>query len=62
MGVWRISEFPAPDGKGGELYSAKWNTRGRPVAYLTASPPGALLEVLVHLELAGNSRNDIPYS
>ncbi len=54
MDLWRISKFLELDGKGGELYSARWNTRGQPVAYLAASPPGALLEVLVHLELDEN--------
>jgi RES domain-containing protein len=51
MDLWRLSEYPSLDGEGGRLYSARWNTAGLPVVYLAASPPGALIEVLVHLEL-----------
>ena len=35
-------------GKGGQLTSARWHTRGRPIVYLTSNPAAALLEVLVH--------------
>lgn len=31
--------------------SARWHTAGRPIVYLAETPAGALLEVLVHLEL-----------
>jgi RES domain-containing protein len=51
MYLWRLTEYPSLDGEGGRLYSARWNTAGLPVVYLAASPPGALIEVLVHLEL-----------
>jgi RES domain-containing protein len=51
MELWRISIFPVLDGEGGRLYPGRWNSAGLPVAYLAASPPGALIEVLVHLEL-----------
>ena len=51
MDLWRLSEFPNLSGEGGRLYSARWNTAGRPVTYLAASPAGALIEILVHLEL-----------
>ncbi len=51
MDLWRLTEYPALDGEGGRLASARWHTVGSPVVYLAASPPGALIEVLVHLEL-----------
>ena len=51
MDLWRLTEYPALDGEGGRLASARWHTAGSPVVYLAASPPGALIEVLVHLEL-----------
>jgi RES domain-containing protein len=51
MILWRISNHASLDGDGGLLASARWHFRGHPVVYLAESPPGALLEVLVHLEL-----------
>jgi RES domain-containing protein len=51
MNLWRISEHVSLDGKGGRLANGRWNSAGNPIVYLAASPPGALLEVLVHLEL-----------
>lgn len=51
MDLWRLTEYPSLDGEGGRLYSARWNTAGAPIVYLAASPPGALIEILVHLEL-----------
>ena len=51
MDLWRLTEYPSLDGEGGRLYSARWNTAGLPIVYLAASPPGALIEILVHLEL-----------
>lgn len=51
MDLWRLTEYPSLDGKGGRLYAGRWNTAGEPIVYLAASPPGALIEVLVHLEL-----------
>ncbi|MES2393613.1 MAG: RES family NAD+ phosphorylase [Acidobacteriota bacterium] len=55
MHLWRISKFPTLDGEGGRLYPARWNSGGQPVTYLAASPPGALLEILVHLYLNGST-------
>jgi RES domain-containing protein len=49
--LWRISEFADLSGKGGMRASARWNTIGRRVVYLSDSPTGALLETLVHFEL-----------
>jgi RES domain-containing protein len=51
MNLWCLTEHPSLDGEGGRLYSARWNTAGEPIVYLAASPPGALIEILVHLEL-----------
>lgn len=51
MDLWRISTFPTLDGEGGRLYAARWNSVGAPIVYLAASPPGALIEILVHLDI-----------
>lgn len=51
MFLWRISNHDTLDGRGGLLASARWHTRGRPIVYLAATPAGALVEALVHLEL-----------
>jgi RES domain-containing protein len=49
--LWRISNFATLDGGGGRDYSARWNTAGRQLVYLAESVAGALVEVLVHLEI-----------
>jgi RES domain-containing protein len=49
--LWRISNHRSLTGEGGLHYSARWHTAGRPIVYLAASPAGAMVEVLVHLEL-----------
>ncbi len=51
MLFWRISNYADLTGAGGMLASARWHTAGRPIVYLAETPAGALLEVLVHLEL-----------
>jgi len=51
MFLWRISNYPTLDGRGGLIASARWHSRGHAVVYLAESPAGALIEVLVHLEL-----------
>ena len=51
MFLWRISNHPNLDGRGGLVASARWHTEGRPVVYLAETPAGALVEALVHLEL-----------
>ncbi len=51
MFVWRVSNHATLDGRGGLSASARWHTEGRPIVYLAESPAGALVEVLVHLEL-----------
>ena len=57
MDLWRISEYISLDGEGGRLADGRWNSAGNPVVYLAASPPGALIEALVHLEL---DEDDLP--
>ena len=59
MYVWRISDHHDLLGKGGLRASGRWHTRGSRIVYLADSSPGALLEVLVHLEVDGE---DIPDS
>ena len=51
MDLWRISRHHALDGDGGRLAAGRWNSGGAPVVYLAASAAGALIEVLVHLDL-----------
>jgi RES domain-containing protein len=51
MILWRISNYETLDGRGGLFASARWHSRGRPIVYLANSAAGALVEVLVHLEL-----------
>jgi len=55
MILWRIGRHSTLDGQGGLLASARWHTRRQPIVYLAESPAGALLEVLVHLELTPDS-------
>jgi RES domain-containing protein len=49
--LWRISSYADLSGTGGLRVSGRWHQAGRPVVYAAASPPGAMLEVLVHLEI-----------
>jgi len=49
--LWRISNHSSLSGEGGLRYSARWHTAGSRIVYLAESPAGALIEVLVHLEL-----------
>ncbi|MCY1395164.1 RES domain protein [compost metagenome] len=51
MIFWRISAFADLTGRGGFLAGGRWHTAGRPVVYLAATPAGATLEILVHLEI-----------
>jgi RES domain-containing protein len=51
MVLWRISNDATLDGRGGLYASARWHTQGRPIVYLAGSPAGALVEVIVHLEI-----------
>jgi RES domain-containing protein len=49
--LWRISNHRSLSGEGGLKYAARWHSAGRRVVYLAESPAGAMIEVLVHLEL-----------
>ena len=49
--LWRISNHSTLDGRGGLHASARWHSQGHAIVYLASSPAGALVEVLVHLEL-----------
>lgn len=52
MIVWRISNYADIKGQGGLHAPARWHNKGKPVVYAASSPASALLEILVHLELA----------
>ena len=49
--LWRISNCRSLSGEGGLKYAARWHSAGRRILYLAESAAGAMLEVLVHLEL-----------
>lgn len=51
MILWRISNHADLRGIGGLKAAGRWHSRGRPVVYLAESQPGALLEVLVHIDV-----------
>lgn len=57
--LWRIGvdapEYLADDltGKGAEITGGRWNRRGRPVLYTSASIALACLETMVHLKQRG---------
>jgi RES domain-containing protein len=55
MKLWRISNRVSLGGEGGLRYTARWHSAGSPIVYLAESPAGAMLEVLVHLELDEDS-------
>lgn len=52
MILWRISEHAALDGAGGLVVAGRWHSRGRPIIYAAESSALAMLEILVHLEVA----------
>ena len=52
MVIWRIGNHADLSGAGGIRSSGRWHRRGAPVVYLTEHPALAMLEVLVHFELA----------
>ena len=51
MNLWRISRHRSLNGQGGRLFPGRWNNPGAPVVYLADSPGGAMVEVLVHLQV-----------
>jgi RES domain-containing protein len=55
--LWRISNHLDLSGAGGLKRSARWHTKGRKIVYLSDSPTGALLEIIVHFEI---DPEDIP--
>jgi RES domain-containing protein len=50
--LWRISNYADLHGLGGLKAPARWHTRGHRIVYLSSTPASALLEILVHLEIA----------
>lgn len=52
MTLWRISNHPSRAGDGGLRASGRWHTRGRRIVYGSQNPATALLETLVHFEIA----------
>jgi RES domain-containing protein len=50
--LWRISSFTDLSGDGGLSASGRWHSRGRPIVYLADHPALALLETIVHLQVA----------
>jgi RES domain-containing protein len=51
MRLWRISNFADRSGRGGLSSPGRWHAQRFEIVYLAESPPGALLERMVHLEL-----------
>jgi RES domain-containing protein len=51
MALWRISNHADPSGRGGLTASARWHNQGRSIVYPAETPAGALIEILVHLEV-----------
>ena len=49
MFLWRISNHHDLSGKGALVASGRWHSKGLALVYLAETPPGALLEDLVHL-------------
>jgi RES domain-containing protein len=47
--LWRISNHVDLEGNGGRLFSSRWHSQGQRIVFLAESPPGALIEILVHL-------------
>jgi RES domain-containing protein len=54
MILWRLTKRRHADlsGRGGELFDARWHTRGRPIVYCATTGALSVLEVRVHLDLA----------
>ena len=52
MILWRISNWDDLRGTGGLRHAGRWHNRGIPVIYCAEHPALALLETLVHFELA----------
>ena len=52
MVLWRISNHADLRGVGGRRSAGRWHVRGVPVVYLAESAALAMLETLIHFELA----------
>lgn len=52
MVLWRISNYADLKGVGGLRAPGRWHFAGQPVVYLAEHPALALLEILVHMEIA----------
>lgn len=52
MKLWRISNYADLEGLGGVKTPGRWHNKGIPIVYLSESPALAMLETLVHFELA----------
>ena len=52
MRIWRISNYADLSGIGGLKVGGRWHEKGRQVVYAADHQSTALLEVLVHLEIA----------
>ena len=52
MILWRISNHADLRGVGGRRSAGRWHVRGVPVVYLAESAALAMLETLIHFELA----------
>ncbi|SCZ43990.1 MULTISPECIES: RES family NAD+ phosphorylase [Burkholderia] len=50
--LWRISNYADLKGVGGLRAGGRWHFAGQPVVYLAEHPALALLETLVHFEIA----------
>lgn len=57
MILWRISDYATLDGSGGLSVPGRWHTAGQRIVYCAPNPATALLEVLVHAEIA---MDDVP--
>jgi len=49
--LWRVSNHPTLDGRGGLGAPGRWHTFGRRIVYCAPNPATALLEVLVHTQI-----------
>ena len=56
--LWRISNFVDLSGYGGEKFASRWTSLGKRVVYMAESPPGALLEILVHIQFEDDELPD----
>ncbi len=59
LDLWRISNHQSLTGEGGLKHAARWHSAGRRIVYLATSPAGAMVEILVHLEL---EEDELPHS